>query len=51
MNSFETTLQQATAKGANNVPGVVLAVVDKDGNISILSSSVLPTDNPRTLRL
>ncbi|KAF1937935.1 beta-lactamase/transpeptidase-like protein [Clathrospora elynae] len=32
MDAFESYLQKATAKGANIVPGAVMAVVDKDGN-------------------
>ncbi|KAF1840247.1 beta-lactamase/transpeptidase-like protein [Cucurbitaria berberidis CBS 394.84] len=32
MEEFESYLSNATAKGANIVPGAVLAVVDKDGN-------------------
>ncbi|OAL43849.1 beta-lactamase class C and other penicillin binding protein [Pyrenochaeta sp. DS3sAY3a] len=32
MEDFETYLKNATAKGANIVPGAVMAVVDEDGN-------------------
>jgi hypothetical protein len=31
MEAFEAYLEKATAKGANIVPGAVMAVVDKDG--------------------
>ncbi|KAF2867507.1 beta-lactamase/transpeptidase-like protein [Massariosphaeria phaeospora] len=31
MKAFEAILEKATAKGANNVPGAAMAVVDKDG--------------------
>ncbi|PSN72458.1 beta-lactamase class C and other penicillin binding protein [Corynespora cassiicola Philippines] len=32
MDQFEAVLDQVTAKGANNVPGAVFAVIDRDGN-------------------
>ena len=31
MDQFEAVLDQVTAKGANNVPGAVFAVINRDG--------------------
>jgi hypothetical protein len=38
MQKFETYLEKATAKGANIVPGAVMAVVDVAGNGRIARS-------------
>jgi hypothetical protein len=32
MEEFEEFLKQSTVRGANKVPGAVMAVVHKDGN-------------------
>jgi hypothetical protein len=37
MDAFENYLEKATAKGANIVPGAVMAVVDRDGTLPLLS--------------
>jgi hypothetical protein len=36
MDAFEKRLENATAKGANIVPGAVLAIVDRDHTLLLL---------------
>lgn len=38
MEDFEEFLKRSTARGANKVPGAVMAVVDKDGNAAGFTS-------------